>query len=149
MENYYCSDLNEIHDAALKIIEFGKFNKIWIFKGNLGAGKTTLIKEIAAILGVEERVNSPTFSLVNEYQNPKGEFFYHFDFYRIEDPEEVLEIGLDEYLDSGRLCWIEWAEKAAAYIPLDFIHILIESDEKEGRMITLNRVINGKTNGRN
>ncbi|MFO7706335.1 MAG: tRNA (adenosine(37)-N6)-threonylcarbamoyltransferase complex ATPase subunit type 1 TsaE, partial [Halopseudomonas sp.] len=67
----------------------------WIFKGDLGAGKTTLIREIAGILGVKDRVNSPTFSLVNEYQNPDGEVFYHFDFYRIEDPEEVLEIGLD------------------------------------------------------
>lgn len=147
MEKYYCRDIEEINAAARKIIDFGKFDKIWVFKGDLGAGKTTLIREIAGILGVKDRVNSPSFSLVNEYQNTGGEIFYHFDFYRIEDPEEVLEIGLDEYLDSGRHCWIEWAEKIAAYIPLDFIHVQIEVDEKEGRMITLNRVINGETDG--
>lgn len=147
MEKYYCPSLEEIHAAAQQIIDFGNFDKIWIFKGDLGAGKTTLIREIAGILGVKDRVNSPTFSLVNEYQNSKGEIFYHFDFYRIEEPEEVLEIGLDEYLDSGWHCWIEWAEKIAAYIPSDFIHVHIEVDEKEGRMITLNRVINGEANG--
>jgi len=147
LEKYYCPSIREIHAAAQKIIDFGKFDKIWIFKGDLGAGKTTLIREIAGILGVKDRVNSPTFSLVNEYQNAKGEVFYHFDFYRIEDPEEVLEIGLDEYLESGRYCWIEWAEKIAGYIPDDFIHVQIEVDEKEGRNITLKRVINGQTNG--
>lgn len=147
MEKYHCPGIQEINAAAQKIIDFAKYDKIWIFKGNLGAGKTTLIKEIAGILGVKDRVNSPTFSLVNEYQNDQGEVFYHFDFYRIEDPEEVLEIGLDEYLDSGRHCWIEWAEKIAAYLPSDFIHIHIEVDEDQGRHITLNRVINGETDG--
>jgi tRNA threonylcarbamoyladenosine biosynthesis protein TsaE len=147
LEKYYCPGIEKIDAAARRIIDFGKFNKIWIFKGDLGAGKTTLIKEIAGILGVKDRVNSPTFSLVNEYHSSKGEIFYHFDFYRIEDPEEVLEIGLDEYLDSGWICWIEWAEKIAAFIPSDFIHVHIEVDEKNGRMITLNRVINGEANG--
>jgi tRNA threonylcarbamoyladenosine biosynthesis protein TsaE len=147
LEKHYCSGIEEIHSAALKVIEFGKFDKIWIFKGDLGAGKTTLIKEIAQILGVKDRVNSPTFSLVNEYQSMGGEIFYHFDFYRIEDPEEVLEIGLDDYLDSGKLCWIEWAEKIAAYIPSDFIHVQIDVDGLQGRLITLNRIINGEANG--
>jgi len=147
LEKHYCSGIEEIHSAALKIIEFGSFDKIWIFKGELGAGKTTLIKEIAQILGVKDRVNSPTFSLVNEYQSTSGDIFYHFDFYRIEDPQEVLEIGFDDYLYSGRLCWIEWAEKIAAYIPSDFIHVHIEVDSLEGRVITLNRIINGEANG--
>ncbi|MCL6260370.1 tRNA (adenosine(37)-N6)-threonylcarbamoyltransferase complex ATPase subunit type 1 TsaE [Aquiflexum sp. TKW24L] len=147
MEKHYCSGIEEIHTAALKIIEFGSFDRIWIFKGELGAGKTTLIKEIAQILGVKDRVNSPTFSLVNEYQSTSGDIFYHFDFYRIEDPQEVLEIGLDDYLYSGRLCWIEWAEKIAEYIPSDFIHVQIEVDSLEGRVITLNRIINGEANG--
>ena len=89
----------------------------------------------------------PKSSCMARIRNPEGEVFYHFDFYRIEDPEEVLEIGLDEYLDSGRHCWIEWAEKIAGYLPSDFIHIQIEVDEKEGRNITLKRVINGQTDG--
>ena len=129
------------------MIEFFRFDKIWIFKGELGAGKTTLIKEIAEILGIKDRVNSPTFSLVNEYKSAEGEIFYHFDFYRIEEPEEVLEIGLHEYLDSGRLCWIEWAEKIAEFIPSDFMHVQIDVDGSGGRIITLNRVINGEKDG--
>lgn len=147
MEKYYCAGIEGIHSAALKIIEFGRFDKIWIFKGELGAGKTTVIKEIAEILGIKDRVNSPTFSLVNEYKSAEGEIFYHFDFYRIEEPEEVLEIGLDEYLDSGRLCWIEWAEKIAEFIPSDFMHVQIDVDGSGGRIITLNRVINGEKDG--
>ena len=147
MEKYYCPVLEDISEAALRIVSFAKFDKIWVFKGNLGAGKTTLIREIAKIFGVIDRVNSPTFSLVNEYQNTKGEIFYHFDFYRVENPEEALEIGIEEYFYCGKHCWIEWAEKIAAFIPSDFVHINIEVDNSGGRMITLNRVINGETNG--
>jgi tRNA threonylcarbamoyladenosine biosynthesis protein TsaE len=147
LEKFYCPTIGDIHEAALKIVSFASTDKIWVFKGDLGAGKTTLIREIAKIYGVKDRVNSPTFSLVNEYQNPHNEKFYHFDFYRLENPVEVLEIGIDEYFYSGKLCWIEWAEKIAAYIPEDFILIQIQVDESGGRTITLNRVINGKANG--
>lgn len=147
MEKYYCQGLGDIHEAALKIISFAAFDKIWVFKGDLGAGKTTIIREIAKIFEVIDRVHSPTFSLVNEYKNIQGDAFYHFDFYRVENPSEALEIGIEEYFYSGKYCWIEWAEKIAQYIPPDFIHIFIEVDESGGRMITLNRVINGETNG--
>jgi tRNA threonylcarbamoyladenosine biosynthesis protein TsaE len=137
----------DIQEAALKVISFAGSDKIWIFKGELGAGKTTLIKEIARIFGVMDRVSSPTFSLVNEYQNANNETFYHFDFYRIENPVEALEIGIEEYFYSGKICWVEWAEKIFPYVPSDFVHIKIEVDALEGRMITLNRVINGEANG--
>lgn len=147
MEKFYCPKIANLHETALKIVSFAGPEKIWVFKGDLGAGKTTLITEIARVLGVVDRVSSPTFSLVNEYQNTKGEIFYHFDFYRVENPEEAFEIGIEEYFYSGNCCWIEWAEKIAANIPLDFIHIYIEVDEAGGRMITLQRVINGETNG--
>lgn len=147
MEKFYCPEIGNLHETALKIVSFAGSEKIWVFKGDLGAGKTTLITELARVLGVVDKVSSPTFSLVNEYQNTKGEIFYHFDFYRVENPAEVFEIGIEEYFYSGNYCWIEWAEKIAAYIPLDFIHIYIEVDEAGGRMITLQRVINGETNG--
>ncbi|MCS4436366.1 tRNA (adenosine(37)-N6)-threonylcarbamoyltransferase complex ATPase subunit type 1 TsaE [Aquiflexum gelatinilyticum] len=147
MEKFYCPEIGDLHETALKIVSFAGSEKIWVFKGDLGAGKTTLITELARVLGVEDKVSSPTFSLVNEYQNTKGEIFYHFDFYRVENPEEVFEIGIEEYFYSGNRCWIEWAEKIAAYIPHNFIHIYMEVDEVGGRMITLQRVINGETNG--
>jgi tRNA threonylcarbamoyladenosine biosynthesis protein TsaE len=84
---------------------------------------------------------------VNEYHNSKNEVFYHFDFYRIEDPEEVLEIGIDEYLYSGNLCWLEWAEKIAEYLPLDFALISIRVNEGGSRTISLEKVVNGERNG--
>jgi tRNA threonylcarbamoyladenosine biosynthesis protein TsaE len=147
LEKIYSYRLEEIQDIAKKIVDFCGEQKIWVFKGDLGAGKTTMIKSIAKELGVEERVSSPTFSLVNEYWSDKGEVFYHFDFYRVEDPAEVLEIGVEEYFYSGQHCWIEWAEKIPGYLPPDFVLIETEIHEKGNRKITLKQILNGKTNG--
>jgi len=143
----YCENLNQLGEAAEKIIQFCGDEKVWVFKGQMGAGKTTLIKAISKRYGIEDTVSSPTFSIINEYRNIQGETFYHFDFYRIEKPEEVLEIGIDEYFYSGHLCWLEWAEKIPDYIPHDFILISIEVDESDARIISLNRVVNGEING--
>lgn len=147
MEKIYSYSLDEIQDIAKKILDFCGEEKIQVFKGDLGAGKTTMIKSIAKEFGIEDRVSSPTFSLVNEYWNDKGEVFYHFDFYRVEDPAEVLEIGVEEYFYSGKHCWIEWAENIPGYLPLDFVLIEIEIQEKGNRKITLKQILNGKTNG--
>lgn len=139
--------MDELDQTAKALIEYGAEERIWIFQGNLGAGKTTLIKAIAGLLGVEDRVSSPTFSLVNEYRNLNGEIFYHFDFYRLEDPSEAFEIGVDEYFYSGHTCWIEWAEKIPGFIPEDFFHILIETKESGMRELTLRKVKYGQTDG--
>lgn len=147
MEKIYSYKLEEIQNIAKKIVDFCGDGKICVFKGDLGAGKTTMIKSIAKELGIEDRVSSPTFSLVNEYWNDSGEVFYHFDFYRIEDPDEVLEIGVEEYFYSGNHCWIEWAEKIPGYLPLDFVLIEIEIQENGNRKLTLKQVLNGKSNG--
>ncbi|WP_373522726.1 tRNA (adenosine(37)-N6)-threonylcarbamoyltransferase complex ATPase subunit type 1 TsaE [Aquiflexum sp.] len=147
MEKIYSYKLDEIQDIAKKIVGFCREEKIWIFKGDLGAGKTTMIKSIAKVVGIEDRVSSPTFSLVNEYWNDKGNVFYHFDFYRLEDPAEAMEIGVEEYFYSGNHCFIEWAEKIPGYLPLDFILIEIEVQENDNRKITLKQIINGKSNG--
>ena len=109
----------------------------------MGAGKTTLIKEIARQFGIEDTVSSPTFSIVNEYQGKEGEAFYHFDFYRVEDAEEALDIGVDEYFYSGKYCFVEWAEKIAAYLPDSFALVEIEVDENEQREITINIIKDG------
>jgi tRNA threonylcarbamoyladenosine biosynthesis protein TsaE len=142
-----CEVLDELDDVALQIIKFCGEDKIWVFKGQMGAGKTTLIKSISKQLGIIDAVNSPTFSIVNEYQNQVGKTYFHFDFYRIERPEEVLEIGIDEYFYSGNVCWIEWAEKVPEFIPPDFIFIQIDVEENGARMIRLQKVKNGEING--
>jgi tRNA threonylcarbamoyladenosine biosynthesis protein TsaE len=121
--------LDQIGQVAQEVIDFCKEYKIWVFKGQMGAGKTTLIKSISRLFGIQDMVSSPTFSIVNEYHNASGEIFYHFDFYRIEDPEEVLEIGIEEYFYSQNYCWIEWAEKIPDYIPPDFMLIEIAVGE--------------------
>ncbi|WP_040400566.1 tRNA (adenosine(37)-N6)-threonylcarbamoyltransferase complex ATPase subunit type 1 TsaE [Cecembia lonarensis] len=142
-----CENLAQLDQVAEKVIQFCKRDKVWVFKGQMGAGKTTLIKSISKKYGIDDVVSSPTFSIVNEYRNAQDEIFYHFDFYRIEKPEEVLEIGIEEYFYSGRVCWIEWAEKIPDYIPLDFVHIKIEIEENGARNIVLQRVINGEIHG--
>ncbi len=112
-------------------------SRILLFYGAMGSGKTTLIKEIAARLGVRELTNSPTFSLVNEYRTTDGETLFHFDFYRIEKEEEALDIGLDEYLDSGSWCLIEWPENVENLLPLDSVVIRISINPDNSRKIQL------------
>ena len=106
-----------------------------MFYGEIGVGKTTLIKEIVKQLEVDDVVSSPTFSLVNEYLSRKGETIYHFDFYRIEDENEVLDIGIDEYFDSGNWCLIEWPENVKNIVPLNAVKIHISLNENKSRNI--------------
>ena len=122
----------------LKII--GKYliedlsTKIVRIDGPMGAGKTTLISSICKSLGVEEPISSPTFSLVNTYKSRDG-IIYHFDFYRIQNAHEALDIGLEEYLESGNLCFMEWAEKITPHLPLNYDHYKLEVIDKEHRKI--------------
>lgn len=144
MEKIYCSQLSQLPDAAERIIEICKDEAIWVFKGRMGAGKTTLIKEIAKKFEVVDNVSSPTFSIVNEYRDVKGLSYYHFDFYRVMNAEEALDIGVEEYFYNGSYCWIEWAEKIAEYIPVDFALIEISAAESEERVITVNIIKDGR-----
>ena len=100
----------------------------------MGAGKTTLISSMCKSLGVEEPISSPTFSLVNTYKSRDG-IIYHFDFYRIQNADEALDIGLEEYLESGNLCFMEWAEKITPHLPLNYDHYKLEVIDKEHRKI--------------
>lgn len=111
-----CSSLDNLKEIALQIIKAAKKKRIILFNGEMGAGKTTLIKEICFELGVKENVSSPTFGIVNEYDIEKGSVF-HFDAYRIENEEEAFDIGLEEYLFSGNWCLIEWPEKVSTFLP--------------------------------
>lgn len=127
-KNYTLKNLSSI---AAEIISSVK-NKTLLFYGEMGVGKTTLIKEICQQLGILDNISSPTFSLVNEYQTSKGEKVFHFDFYRIEEEEEAFDIGIEEYFDSDAWCLVEWPENIENLLPLGAaqIHLSILDDEQ-------------------
>jgi tRNA threonylcarbamoyladenosine biosynthesis protein TsaE len=109
----------------------------------MGAGKTTLIKSLAKALQVADSVSSPTFGIVNEYQTQAKGLLYHFDFYRLDDPMEALDIGIEEYFYSGNYCWLEWAEKIAPFLPERFFHIELALASETGRILTFHHHQNG------
>jgi tRNA threonylcarbamoyladenosine biosynthesis protein TsaE len=103
--------INDLALAATWLIKQAGEKKLWCFYGDMGAGKTTLIKEVCHQMGIGQNVSSPTFSLVNEYTLPQGDLVYHFDFYRIKSIDEAYDIGYEMYFESGAICLIEWPEK--------------------------------------
>lgn len=128
--------LDEINDVAKKIISENP-KKVILFHGNMGVGKTTLIKALATELGVSKATSSPTFSLVNEYQANDNQLVYHFDVYRLNSETEAMDMGIEDYLYSGHWCFIEWAEKIPNLIPKvhSQIHLILGADGK--RQLTL------------
>lgn len=121
-ENVALTDLEEL---AKKLIREAGSNRVIIFNGEMGSGKTTFIKAIGHVLGVKEGMSSPTFSIVNEYEREAGEKIYHFDFYRLKNELEAYDIGTEEYLDSGSYCLIEWSDKIPSLLPRNYIEVLI------------------------
>ena len=119
---------SELTSAAKSLINFAGEVKVWIFKGEMGAGKTTFIRYICQELEVVENVSSPTFSIINEYSCKNGQLVYHFDFYRIEKEQEAVDIGCEEYFYSGNICLVEWPEKILNLVPEPKIEVTIVSD---------------------
>lgn len=128
--------LDEIHQAAQKVIAQNP-QKVILFHGEMGAGKTTFIKALAKALGVSEPTSSPTFSLVNEYEAANGNLVYHFDVYRLKSEEEAYDMGIDEYLFSGEWCFIEWAEKIPSLIPTEHSTITLKVNSDGSRKLVL------------
>lgn len=133
---FLSNEPNDQFALAEFIVNKAKTNPIVLFKGEMGAGKTTLIKNICNFLQVKDDVSSPTFSIVNEYETENGEILYHFDFYRIQEEEEALDIGCEDYFYSNRICLIEWPSKIKSLIPSNYIEVEIEL-VKEQRTIAV------------
>ncbi|CAM3395268.1 tRNA (adenosine(37)-N6)-threonylcarbamoyltransferase complex ATPase subunit type 1 TsaE [Aequorivita lipolytica] len=126
---------NEISKVAKEIIE-NSFTRIFLFYGDMGVGKTTLIKELVKQLGVSETSSSPSFSIVNEYNTPQGSI-YHFDFYRINDVAEAYDIGLEDYLYSGDYIFIEWPEKINSLLPKNANKLIININQNGSRTLKI------------
>ena len=116
----------EAEDIARLILQSHDTTRVFALHGDLGAGKTTLIKAFCKVLGVADRTSSPSFAIVNEYRTAEGDPLYHFDLYRLKAAEELEGIGFDEYVDSGAYCFIEWPELAADHLPAEVVHMRIE-----------------------
>jgi len=135
MRTITIKSLKEIDVAAGSFLKTAGESTVFGFSGELGAGKTTFIQAICRKLGITVEVNSPTFSLVNEYFTPEGDSIFHFDLYRIETPEELFDMGYEEYFYSGSVCLIEWPEKAPGLIPDDALRVNIKVGENEERFV--------------
>lgn len=135
MSKITLTQLSELPAVAKQLLKSFGGEKVVAFEGAMGAGKTTLIKALCEELGVKDTVSSPTFSIVNEYKTAKGEKVYHFDFYRIKSVDEAYDMGYEEYFYSKAYCFIEWPEKIAELMPLNYEKVTIEVKGEE-RIIT-------------
>lgn len=134
--NLTIHSLDDIRTAAKAFIEQMDQNTVFAFYGKMGAGKTTFIKAVCEELGVSDVVNSPTFSIVNEYRSDDtGELIYHFDFYRIQKIDEVYDMGYEDYFYSGAFCFIEWPELIEDLLPGDVVKVTIEENEDGTRSL--------------
>lgn len=127
--------LTEINEVAAQVLALNP-KKVILFNGEMGAGKTTFIKSLSKLLGVNDTMSSPTFSLVNEYRTTQNQKVFHFDVYRIKSEDEALDMGIEEYLYSGNWCFIEWSEKIPNLIPEEHSLITIKMLANGNRLLT-------------
>jgi tRNA threonylcarbamoyladenosine biosynthesis protein TsaE len=137
MNTFELNSLDKLSLAAQWVLDNIKGKKVVAFYGEMGAGKTTLIKEICNILGCKANITSPTFAIVNEYPLSEIESVFHFDFYRIQKFQELLDIGFEEYLFSGNLCFIEWPEISESILPENTLKISIKALNESNRILTV------------
>ena len=134
---YIANSETDLFEIAKKMLVNFSDQKIILFYGEMGVGKTTLIKQLCKQLNVEESTNSPTFSIVNEYLSVEGASIYLFDFYRIEEETEVFDLGYEDYFYSGNYCFIEWPEKIPNLLPGNAVKVTIVQDEQNIRLISV------------
>lgn len=136
MKRLEIDSLSDLKYVAQEVVESLDGRTVVLLRGEMGAGKTTLISRIAAYLGAEDVVTSPTFALVNQYEGRECRIF-HFDFYRIEEIEEVFDLGYEEYFYSGDLCFVEWPEKIEPLLPNDAMTVRITVGDDEHRIFEI------------
>lgn len=130
-------DTNDLDRAAGVFIKHTRGSNIFAFYGSMGAGKTTLIKSICLKLGAVDTVTSPTFTLVNEYATRHNDLIYHFDFFRIKTGDEVYDFGFEEYMESGRMCFMEWPEKIESLLPEETVKVYISVNPDNSRTVDI------------
>lgn len=140
MKTIQIPDLQAVDAAARQFVADMGDNTVFAFYGDMGAGKTTFINALCKELGVDpEETASPTFALINEYRSDTtAELINHFDFYRIESLEEALDLGIEDYFDSGSICFIEWPERIAAALPSDTVTVRLTVNDDDSRTLTYN-----------
>ena len=131
--------IEDLPEVAKALLIAGEGLSVWFLHGAMGAGKTTLAKQIVEQAGIKTNVSSPTFSIVNEYGNSKEKIVYHFDLYRLKNESEAFDIGMEEYIESGKLCLIEWPEKIKSLWPDKYFEVFIEHQSSSTRKIYCRR----------
>jgi tRNA threonylcarbamoyladenosine biosynthesis protein TsaE len=136
---FICHKIEDLPDIARQIYEIGRDYPVWLLKGEMGSGKTTLVTAIAGVIGTTDPVNSPSYAIVNEYKSTNGNRLYHFDFFRVKDVSEILDIGFEEYIDSGDFCLIEWPELIESFLPRHHFIIHIKMPDRKTRIFNLTK----------
>ncbi len=131
------NSLDGIADAARQFVDAMGENKVFAMFGPMGVGKTTFIKAVCEVLGVQDTITSPTFAIVNEYRTDSGEQIFHFDFYRIRKVEEAYDMGYEDYIYSGAVCFLEWPELIEELLPDDAVRVTLTEEEDGTRTITI------------
>ena len=127
---------DKLKEVAETILKAYPQERVFGFYGEMGAGKTTLIKEMCNVLGVQDVTSSPTFAIINEYWTTSGQPLYHFDFYRIDEPADATRVGFEEYLYSGSYCFIEWTEKVEEILQDDFVRVdILRVDDSKRKFV--------------
>ena len=139
MKSISINSTAELNQVAKELLAFAEGQKFFIFEGDMAAGKTTFIKSLCEVLGVEDVVSSPTFSIVNEYESNDGPI-YHFDFYRLKNQQEAYDIGYEEYFYSGNYCLVEWPSKVEELLPEEYIKVEITVTGNEQRLFEFLKV---------
>lgn len=132
-------NLKQLEEVIPQILKIAEQQKVFLFYGEMGAGKTTLINKICKHLGTTDHTSSPTFSIVNEYLIPDGSIF-HFDFYRLKNQNEAFDLGYEDYFYSGNYCMVEWPQKITDLLPKNYLKIEIEAVDENKRVIEINSI---------
>lgn len=134
---YTIASLEELQEVATQFLKEHDEARIFAFQGQMGAGKTTFILSLLKAMGIEEPEGSPTYSLVNTYESVAYGPIYHFDMYRLKDEHEALDSGMEEMIDSGSYCFIEWPEKIQGILPLDVVKVRITVNKEGVRVLSV------------